>query len=115
MRLIESEIINDRVYYYYEGLDINMIKNHPRDGSGGLIIFLIESFITEMKNQNRDRKLNSVLKNKEFIPIDTESMAHDFVAIYQYEGVGMKNMIDVVKKQMREYGNDMFGFNNEYH
>jgi hypothetical protein len=115
MTLIEKEIINNRLCYYYHGIDFDMIRNHPKDGSGGFIVFLIESFINEIKNQNRDRKLVSILQKQDFVPFDTEEMAHDFVGIYQYEGVGLNTMLDVVKKQIREYGNDMFSDTNEYH
>ena len=116
MTLIETEIINNRICHYYHGIDFEMIRNHPKDGSSGFIVFLVESFIREIKNQNRERKLKSVLENKDFVEFDTEEMAHDFVGIYQYEGVGFKPMLDIVKKQIKEYGNDMFQRNNnDYH
>ena len=115
MTLIEKEIINDRLCLYYHGIDFDMIKNHPKDGSAGFVVFLVESFINEIKNHNRDRKLISILQKKEFVPFDTEEMAHDFVGIYQYEGVGLNTMLSVVKKQLREYGNDMLRNSNEYH
>lgn len=115
MTLIEKEIINGRLCLYYDGIDFEMIRNHPKDGSNGFVVFLVESFINEIKNHNRHRKINSILQKEEFVPFDTDEMAHDFVGIYQYEGVGLKTMLSVVKKQMREYGNDMFGLTNEYH
>lgn len=116
MTLIEKEIINGNICYYYHGIDFDVIRSHPKDGSSGFIVFLVESFIKEIKNQNRDRKLKSVLENKDFIPFDTDEMAHDFVGIYQYEGIGLDKMISIVKKQIRDYGNDMFQRkNNHYH
>ena len=106
MTLIEKEIINGNICYYYHGIDFDVIRSHPKDGSSGFIVFLVESFIKEIKNQNRDRKLKSILENKDFVPFDTDEMAHDFVGIYQYEGVGFKTMLDIVKKQMDQYQSD---------
>ena len=55
-------------------------------------------------------------ENKDFVPFDTDEMAHDFVGIYQYEGIGLSTMFDIVKKQIKDYGNDMFQKkNNHYH
>ncbi len=102
MRLIEEEIINGRICRYYQGIDFEMIKSHPKDGSGGFIVFLVESFMSEIKNHNRDRKLKSLLQNNDFIPVDTDEMLHDFVGIYQYEGIGFKTILSIVKKQINE-------------
>jgi len=116
MILIAEEIINDMIFRYYNGIDLDVIKNHPKDGSGGFIVFLIESYVKEIKNQNRERKLNSILNNKKFIPIDTDEIIHDFVGVYQYEGVGLNTMIDIVKEQMREYKNHTLSRNiNDLH
>jgi hypothetical protein len=117
MELIDEEVVNGQICRYYHGIDFDMIKSHSKDGSDGFVVFLIESFIKEIKNHNRNRKLNSLLKNSEFIPVDTTDMAHDFVGIYQYEGIGLKTMLDVVKRQIREYNSDLLWRKNtdEYH
>ena len=108
MKLIEQEVINGRICRYYDGIDFDIVKSHARDGSDGLIVCLIESFIKEIKNLNRDRRIKSILQNESFNPFDTDEMTHDFVGIYQYEGVGFDTMFNIVRKQIREYGNDLY-------
>ncbi len=107
MILIESEVINNSMFHFYNGIDFELVQNHPRDGSSGFLVFLVDSFLKEIKSHNRDKKLNSVISNNEFIPFDIISnysqIDNEFIAIYQYEEVGFNTMLDVVKKKVKRH------------
>lgn len=100
MVLIESEIINNNLFQFYDGIDFDLIKYHPDDGTSGFLIFLVDSLIKEIESYNRNRKLNSILTGCDFIPFDTNEMSNDYVCIYLTEGVGIKTMINVVKEKI---------------
>lgn len=102
MTLIEKEILSNGDFHYYHGIDFDLVKNHPTDGSAGFLIFLIESFIKEIKEYERNNKLKSLLNGEHFQPFDTKQMSHDFVCIYQYEGVGFSTMLNIVQTQIRQ-------------
>jgi len=59
MRLIDEQ---DNIKYY-EGFDVEKIKNHPPDGSNGMMVVFFESLENEQKKYNRKQKLSNLLNN----------------------------------------------------
>ena len=102
MILIESEIINNSMFCFYDGIDFDLVQKHPKDGSSGFIVFLVDSFIKEIESHNRDKKLNSIISDTLFDSISNYSQIdNSFIFIYQYEGVGLNTMFDIVKEQVQ--------------
>lgn len=114
MTLIEKDILSGNLYHFYDGIDFDLIDRHPADGSAGFLVFFIDSFINEIKKYNREKKIDSFLTEKLFLPFDTHHLNHDYVSIYQTNGVGLMTMFDVVKSKILTYQDIKFK-GDEYH
>lgn len=87
MNLISKEIINGTVVEFYSGIDFEMAKNHPSDGSKGMIFFFIDDYISEVKSHNRQSKIDSVLNNTNHKEISlSENINNSYIFIYQTSG-----------------------------
>jgi|ERR1035437_8625815 hypothetical protein len=85
MILIDEMYIDGLPVRYYDGIDYDVIINHPKDGSGGFIYFFIDRWVDEIKKYNRDIKINSIFSEsyKEF---DPEVIENSYISIYQTDG-----------------------------
>ena len=85
MKIIDNLKIekNGRVEYinFWYGIDLNVISNHPIDGSKGFMIILFDSFISEKRNY----KIKSVLEKAEKIDFDEffEKLNNFYVMLFQ--------------------------------
>lgn len=116
MRMIEQKIVRGKQFRFYDGIDFDLVLEHPEDGSEGYMIVFVESFIEEMKLYNRDRKLKSVLNSSESSLFNTKMLVNDFVSIYQTDGIGLDAMVQIVKDKLSTYytHNNDLGF-DEFH
>lgn len=69
---------------FYDGIDFDYVKSFPNDGSKGMCVFLIESWISEVKKWKRSKKLEHILNNKKF-DLD-HNIDNNYVVIYQTNG-----------------------------
>jgi hypothetical protein len=69
---------------FYNGIDFEYAKSFPNDGSEGMCVFLIESWISEVKKWKRSKKLEYILNNKKF-DLD-HNIDNNYVVIYQTNG-----------------------------
>lgn len=96
---IENESILIR---FYNGIDFNMIKNHPKDGSNGFICFFIDKWETEVKKQERDNKISSII-GEEFDDTDINEIDNNYVFVYETDG-NMEIIYKAIRKKI-ENGN----------
>jgi hypothetical protein len=100
MNLIESIKINNENYRFYDGVDIDIIMKHPKDGSQGHIYCFFESFITEVKNWERASKINCVLLNEIPKKFNFDEIENDYVSLYQNCGVSTYELFKIVKNKI---------------
>ena len=67
MILISEEKIDDINVKYYDGIDLKMAQEHPKDGSGGFIFYFVENWVSEVKKYDRGSKIDNILSDKEVI------------------------------------------------
>jgi hypothetical protein len=97
MILIDGIIVDNVNIKFYKGMDIDLLLNHNRDGSNGFIFCFIDSWISEVKSYNRQRKLASLVDDIDYEEFEWEMINNNYICIYQTEGVG----IDIVYETIR--------------
>jgi len=73
---------------YYEGLDVNRMKNHPNDGSKGLMIIFFDSMEKEQKKYERSRKISNILWSENYTNFNNliDSLKNSYLVIYETKG-----------------------------
>lgn len=84
MTLIDEIKVSNIIIKFYNGVDFDMIKKHPKDGSNGFIYFFIDKWETEVKIQERNNRLSSILGEESEINI--HDIDNNYIAIYQTDG-----------------------------
>jgi len=89
MKLIEQ--ISDEnglpIIRFYDGIDFNMISNHPVNGSDGFLFFFVDNWVIEKKIYERENKINSILEDEYKPPVeDTYKIENPYISIYQTNG-----------------------------
>lgn len=100
MKLIEKTNIKSIEVSFYEGIDMDFAINHPKDGSNGLIIFFIDSWVNEVKTYERQNKLKSILDNDNSECFKLEDIDNNYLSIYQTNGVGIEQTYNIIKDKM---------------
>lgn len=79
MRLIEKS----GVYEYYKGIDIEKLRNHPKDGSS-----IIVCFFDTIEKENRNLKLDQLLEDKKYKNFveEVESFDNNCILLYETRG-----------------------------
>jgi hypothetical protein len=87
MILISKEIVDGDEVRYYEGIDFDIVKKHPTDGSEGFIFCFVDSWVGEVKNYNRTNKIDTIVENKELKDnFNIDDINNNYVCIYQTNG-----------------------------
>jgi len=98
MTLIDETIVNEMSVRFYNGIDFDMIMNHPNDGSEGFIYFFIDKWVSEVKAQERENKINSLI-GKDTTKFDINEIDNNYVAIYQTDGQTM-SVYEVIRNKV---------------
>lgn len=99
MNLIsENKELNLR---YYKGIDFNVIKNHPKDGSGGMIIVFVKNWRNEISKWKRNNNISRVL-DEEVLEYDLDNIDIDnsYISIYQTGDVKVKSVYETIKNNL---------------
>lgn len=94
MTLIEEIIISGDNFKFYDGLDIDTILKHPKDGSNGFILCFVKNFEDVLKSYNRNSKISTLIDGTEFLKIKHKHIKNQFAIIYQsYKTIELYNII----------------------
>jgi len=85
MTLIDEIVINDTNIRFYKGIDFEMILNHPKDGSNGMLYFFIDKWSVVEQVHNRQNTINSLLNESEEL-LDIHNIDNNYIVIYQTNG-----------------------------
>jgi endonuclease V-like protein UPF0215 family len=100
MNLIESIIVDGSVFSFYNGIDFDIVMNHPDDGSNGFIFCFIENWVDEVKSWERESKLDSVLNNKLIEEFNSKKIENNYLAIYQLQGTEPGVLFEIIKEKV---------------
>ena len=100
MNLISKEEIDGTKVFYYDGIDIDYVKNHPNDGSSGYLFCFVDSWIGEIKNYNRCTKIDNIIDNKKIENFDISDINNNYVCIYQTNGL-KKDVYETIRKNIQ--------------
>jgi len=89
MVLIDETYIDDLIIKFYDGIDFNMILEHPKDGSKGFIYFFIGNWVEEMKIYKRDNKIDHIF-GKPILDFNSDEIENNYIVIYQTNGHTME-------------------------
>lgn len=98
MILIDETIVNGTIIKFYDGIDFNMIMNHPNDGSEGFIYFFIDRWANEVKAHERENKINSLIGD-ESNKFDINDINNNCISIYQTDGQTM-GIYEIIRKKV---------------
>lgn len=73
---------------FWSGFDLEQILNHPKDGSDGFMIVLVESIESERLKFQREYMINRIIGDNNLIDFDNllDNVNNSFLAIYQSKG-----------------------------
>lgn len=95
MKLIEYLNSNEKQFFIYDGIDFDMIQKY----SGvDYHIFLVESWIDEVKKWRRDNKIKSILTQNN-VDFDPYQISNSFISIYQTNG-DLDLIYDTIRKKI---------------
>jgi hypothetical protein len=97
MNLISESLIDNIIIKYYEGIDINILYNHPNDGTDGILVCFIENLKSEIRNQ----KINSVIFNDNYVEF-SEINNNNYLIIYQYSNIPMMKLYEIIKEKLEK-------------
>lgn len=100
MNLIEKFVVDNHDVYFYDGIDIEVIKKHPSDGTAGFIFCFIDSWVETIKNYERESKIDSLLNNKVNEKFNIEHLDNSFLSIYQMSGTEPNSVYNIVKQKV---------------
>jgi hypothetical protein len=105
MELIRNIVIKDVNCKFYKGIDFDIALNHPNDGSEGLLLFIVDDFISELKSYNRDCKIESIIDDTDVKYFEWNSISdNNYIAIYQTEG-RISNIHNLISKIINNANN----------
>ena len=84
MILIDETNVDGIDVKFYNGIDFDVVVNHPSDGSKGFIYFFIDNWIEEIKKHKRNNKIDSIIENSKIF--DPEDIENNYIAVYQTSG-----------------------------
>jgi len=88
MNFLDEMYIQKLSVRFWSGFDIEQILNHPKDGSGGFMIVLVESIESERLKFQREYMINRIIGDRNIIDFDNllDNVNNSFLAIYQSIG-----------------------------
>ena len=88
MNFLDEITINNTQIKFWSGFDLQKILSHPKDGSSGLMVVLVESIDSERVKFKRDTKINKILNFIPEIEFDDilSNLDNNFLALYQSRG-----------------------------
>ena len=100
MILIDKIIIDNVKVEFYEGMDVDKLLNHPKDGSNGFIYCFIDNWVSEIKRYNRQRKISSVIDGVLYEEFEWDNINNNYICIYQTEGMLVKDVYETIRKKV---------------
>lgn len=101
MILISEDILDGVNVKYYDGIDINIAQEHPKDGSGGFIFCFVDKWVSEIKKHNRGSKIDNILSDKDIIEFDMDSLNNSYICIYQTNG-NLEPVYNAIKENIHK-------------
>jgi hypothetical protein len=86
MILISEDTLEGVNIKYYNGIDLKIALEHPKDGSGGFIFCFVDKWVSEVRKYNRESKIDDVLGDGEFKEFDSDELNNNYICIYQTDG-----------------------------
>ena len=73
---------------FWSGFDLEQILKHPKDGSSGFMVVLVESIDSERLKFKREYTINRIIGDDNLIDFDNllDNVNNSFLAIYQSIG-----------------------------
>lgn len=100
MTLIETIFVDEKEVSFYNGINFDVIINHPKDGSNGFIFCFIDNWSKSVKSWERESKIDSVLTNELVKKFNSQDIENNYVAIYQLDGIETNILFEIIKEKV---------------
>lgn len=101
MNLISEIEIDDTIVKFYDGIDLGILINHPKDGSAGFIFCFVDKWSDEVKKHHRASKIDSILTNSDYKEFNSLEIDNNYVCIYQTDG-HLSAVYESIKKNIHQ-------------
>lgn len=103
MNFLDETIINNTKFRFWSGFDLKEILSHPKDGSNGFMIVLVESIDSERLKFDRDLKINKILDIDPDLEFDDilKELDNNYLALYQSRGED-ELLIKIIKEKFHK-------------
>ena len=88
MNFLDEVHIQKLSVKFWSGFDLEQILKHPKDGTSGFMIILVESIESERLKFQREHIINRIIGDNNLIDFDNllDNVNNSFLAIYQSIG-----------------------------
>lgn len=88
MNFLDEMTIGEISIKFWSGFDLQTILSHPKNGTKGIMVVLIESIDSERIKFERDLKLNKILNLNVHLDFDDllQKLENKYLALYQSRG-----------------------------
>jgi len=102
MTFLDKVQINEYTIKFYSGFSLQKVLNHPKSGTSGFMVLLIDSIQEERLKYSRELKINNIIHNAEYSSFDDvlQNLGNNFIMIYQSNGENVK-LIEILKDKFR--------------
>jgi hypothetical protein len=103
MTFLDEISVNNTVIKFWSGFDLKSILSHPKNGSEGFMIVLVESIDTERIKFDRDLKLNKILNQHSDLEFDDilSKLDNKYLALYQSRGED-ETLVKIIKEKFHK-------------
>jgi hypothetical protein len=96
MHKIVEKKIQDVNFRFYNGMDLDILMNHPYDGSDGYIVCLIDNWVSCISKYNRSVKIDNMINGTERVIYKSDEFDNEYIMIYQCSDIPKEKMLEVV-------------------
>jgi hypothetical protein len=100
MNFLQKIKIQKYTINFWSGFCLQKVLSHPKDGTSGFMVLLLDSVQEERKKYSRDLKIDKIINNFDYQNFDDvlQNLHNDYVIIYQSNGDN-DTLIQILKEK----------------
>lgn len=105
MTLLDKIKIRQYNIEFWAGFCLEKCQKHPKNGTRGFLVLLVDSIEKERIKYNRESKINQIINKREDIDFDDAigELNNDYIMIYQSYG-NDQELIHILKDKFQKNG-----------
>ncbi len=99
IKIEEMMISNSRVTFYDE-IDFDVVLEHPKNGTEGIIVCLVTNFYKSISEYNRSVRIDNILDSILNQDLRYTDIENKYVMIFQCDDIPKDKMLETIIKKL---------------